>query len=206
MFSLTEESRVRSDHFLGDERQLVEQAKRDPEAFGLLYERYVAQIYRYLYYRTGNPQDAEDLTARTFYRALEHLPRYQERGLPFTTWLYRIAHNIVVNWQRDRRRRPVVALDRVVTYAGAEGDPQGAVEEQEDREQLLRAFRRLSPERQTLLILKFVEGMSNAQIGAIMGRSEAAIKSLYHRTLLELKRNLEGMENGGTRSDTGADQ
>ncbi|MGQ9803293.1 MAG: RNA polymerase sigma factor [Anaerolineae bacterium] len=206
MFSLTEESRVRSDHFLGDERQLVEQAKRDPEAFGLLYERYVAQIYRYLYYRTGNPQDAEDLTARTFYRALEHLPRYQERGLPFTTWLYRIAHNIVVNWQRDRRRRPVVALDRVVTYAGAEGDPQGALEEQEDREQLLRAFRRLSPERQTLLILKFVEGMSNAQIGAIMGRSEAAIKSLYHRTLLELKRNLEGMENGGTRSDTGADQ
>ena len=206
MFSLTEESIVRSDLPPIDERELVERAKRDPEAFGLLYERYVAQIYRYLYYRTGNPQDAEDLTARTFYRALEHLPRYQERGLPFTAWLYRIAHNIVVNWQRDRRRRPVIALDRVVTYAGAEGDPQGALEEQEDREQLLRAFRRLSPERQELLILKFVEGMSNAQIGAIMGRSEGAIKSLYHRTLLELKKNLEGTEDGGARSDTGADQ
>jgi RNA polymerase sigma-70 factor (ECF subfamily) len=205
VFSLTEESTVRSDCPPGDERELVERAKRDPEAFGLLYERYVAQIYRYLYYRTGNPQDAEDLTARTFYRALEHLPRYQERGLPFAAWLYRIAHNIVVNWQRDRRRRPVVALDHVVMHA-AEGDPQGALEEQEEREQLIRAFRRLSPERQELLILKFVEGMSNAQIGAIMGRSEGAIKSLYHRTLLELKKNLEGTEDGGARSDPGPDQ
>lgn len=206
MFSLAEESPVRSNHPPGDERELVERAKRDPEAFGLLYERYVAQIYRYLYYRTGNIQDAEDLTARTFYRALEHLPRYQERGLPFAAWLYRIAHNIVVNWQRDRRRRPIIALDRVVTYVGVEEDPQGVLEEREEREQLLRAFRRLSPERQELLILKFVEGMSNAQIGAIMGRSEGAIKSLYHRTLLELKKNLEGTENGGARSDTGADQ
>lgn len=195
---------ARSDYSLGDERDLVERAKRDPEAFGLLYERYVAQIYRYLYYRTGNHQDAEDLTARTFYRALEHLPRYQERGLPFTAWLYRIAHNIVVNWQRDRRRRPVVALDRVVTSA-AESDPQGMLEEEEERERLMRAFQALAPDRQELLILKFVEGMSNAQIGAIMGRSEGAIKSLYHRTLLELKKNLEGTENGGARSDTGSD-
>ncbi len=122
MFSLVESSPARSDGPSSDERELIERAKRDPEAFDLLYERYVAQIYRYLYYRTGNSQDAEDLTARTFYRALEHLHRYQERGLPFTAWLYRIAHNIVVNWQRDRRRRPVVALDYVVTRA-AEGDP-----------------------------------------------------------------------------------
>lgn len=192
MFSLAEDV-TRSDRPSGDERELVERAKRDPEAFGLLYERYVAQIYRYLYYRTGNPQDAEDLTARTFYRALEHLPRYQERGLPFSAWLYRIAHNIVVNWQRDRRRHPVVALDCVVTHI-AEGNPPEVLEEEEEQERLRQAFRALAPDRQELLILKFVEGMSNAQIGAIMGRSEGAIKSLYHRTLLELKKNLEGME------------
>ncbi len=192
MFPLVENV-ARSDRPPGDERELVERARRDPEAFGLLYERYVAQIYRYLYYRTGNPQDAEDLTARTFYRALEHLPRYQERGLPFSAWLYRIAHNIVVNWQRDRRRHPVVALDRVVTHT-EESNPQEVLEEEEERERLREAFRALAPDRQELLILKFVEGMSNAQIGAIMGRSEGAIKSLYHRTLLELKKNLEGME------------
>ncbi len=175
----------------GDEAELVERAKRDPEAFGLLYERYVAQIYRYLYYRTGNHQDAEDLTARTFYRALEHLPRYQERGLPFSAWLYRIAHNVVANWLRDRSRRPVVSLDYIAAWSGAEGDPQESLEEREERERLLRAFRSLPPERRELLILKFVEEMSNAQIGAIMGRSEGAVKSLYHRTLLELRKYLE---------------
>jgi len=183
---------------------LVERAKQDPEAFGLLYERYVAQIYRYLYYRTGNPQDAEDLTARTFYRALEHLPRYQERGLPFAAWLYRIAHNIVVNWQRDRRRRPVVALEHVVIHA-AEGDPQETIEEAEERERLLQAFYALPSDRQELLILKFVEGMTNAQIGTIMGRSEGAIKSLYHRTLLELKKYLEGTD-GGARTNPDPNQ
>lgn len=204
MFSL--EERASRFHLSHDEAELVERAKRDPEAFGLLYERYVAQIYRYLYYRTGNHQDAEDLTARTFYRALEHLPRYQERGAPFRAWLYRIAHNIVVNWQRDRRRRPVVALEAVVTHTGAEGDPQGALEEQEEQEQLIQAFQSLPPERQELLILKYVEGMSNAQIGIIMGRSEGAIKSLYHRTVLELKKKLEGTQNGGTGSDPDSDR
>ena len=204
MFSLTEGHRCPSGLFPDDEARLVERAKRDPEAFGLLYERYVGQIYRYLYYRTGNHQDAEDLTARTFYRALEHLPRYQERGLPFAAWLYRIAHNIVVNWQRDRRRRPVVALDHVVMHA-AEGDPQETVEEAEERERLLQAFYALPPDRQELLILKFVEGMTNAQIGTIMGRSEGAIKSLYHRTLLELKKHLEEA-NGGARTNPGPNQ
>ena len=204
MFSITERHRCPSDLSPDDEARLVERAKRDPEAFGLLYERYVGRIYRYLYYRTGNHQDAEDLTARTFYRALEHLPRYQERGLPFAAWLYRIAHNIVVNWQRDRRRRPVVALDHVTMHA-VEGDPQGTVEEAEERERLMQAFYALPPDRQELLILKFVEGMTNAQIGTIMGRSEGAIKSLYHRTLLELKKHLEGTD-GGTRPNPDPNQ
>ncbi|MCS7178892.1 MAG: sigma-70 family RNA polymerase sigma factor [Anaerolineae bacterium] len=179
---------------LDNEAELVRRARHDPEAFGLLYERYVAQIYRYLYYRTGNPQDAEDLTARTFYRALEHLPRYQERGVPFSAWLYRIAHNIVVNWLRDRSRRPVVALEHVAAQSGPEGDPLQTLETQEERERLLQAFYSLPPERQELLILKFVEGMTNAQIGEILGRSEGAIKSLYHRTLLDLREKLEGIK------------
>lgn len=184
----------------------MERAKQDAEAFGLLYERYVAQIYRYLYYRTGNQQDAEDLTARTFYRALEHLPRYQERGLPFSAWLYRIAHNAVANWLRDRSRRPVVSLEYVAGWIGGEGDPHSTLEEQEERERLLQAFCTLPPEQQELLILKFVEGLPNARIGAIMGRSEGAIKSLYHRTLLELRRYLEGSWDGGTRGNHAPDR
>ena len=80
------------------EEKLVERAKENPEAFSVLYERYVDQIYQYIFYRTGNRYDAEDLTAKTFYRALANLKRYRYRGLPFSAWLYRIAHNHVVDY------------------------------------------------------------------------------------------------------------
>ncbi|MDW7992692.1 MAG: sigma-70 family RNA polymerase sigma factor [Anaerolineae bacterium] len=177
-----------------DEVELVRRAKEDPEAFGLLYERYVTRVYRYFFYRTGDVQDAEDLTARTFYRILKHLPRYQERGLPFSAWVYRIAHNVVANWLRDRSRHPVVGLESLRGIPTPEGDLIARLEEREEQEALIQAIRRLPPDRQELLYLKFVEEMSNAEIGAILGRSEGAIKSLYHRTLVELRRQLRGEE------------
>ena len=166
---------------------LIARAKEDPEAFGILYERYVSRIYRYLYYRTGNQEDAEDLTGKTFYRALRSMPRYVDRGVPFAAWLYRIAHNVMANWLRDRSRHPVVALDAVAPTGEERLDPHTVTEKKEDKEFLLQAVRRLPPDRQDLLILKFTEGMTNAKIGAVMGRSEGAIKSLYHRTLIVLR-------------------
>lgn len=174
-----------------DEAALVEQAKTDPEAFGLLYERYVDKIYNYVYYRTGNHHDAEDLTAKVFFQAMNHIPRYVQRGAPFASWLYRIAHNLVANWHRDRSRRQIISLDRlvVVTREG-DGGPQEQVARKERRDTLLAAIRRLPADRQMLLILKFVERLPNAEIGQIMGRSEGAIKSLYHRTLVTLRQDL----------------
>lgn len=169
---------------------LIARAGEDPEAFGALYERYVARIYRYVYYRTGSRQDAEDLTARTFYRALRRLPHYVDRGAPFGAWLYRIAHNLMVNWLRDRSRQPVVALDTVSPTTGERHDPQALAEIEDERRHLLERVHKLPPDRQELLILKFVEGMSNADIGLVMGRSEGAIKSLYHRTLVALREEL----------------
>ncbi len=178
-----------------EEAELVERAKNDPEAFGELYERYVGRIYSYVYYRTGNRHDAEDLTARVFQRALAHIGDYVNRGVPFSAWLYRIAHNLVANWHRDRSRREVVPLeDFVVGHLGQE-PPDRAIEKQEEEAMLLDAIRRLPEDRQQLLILKFVERLSNAEIGRIMGRSEGAIKSLYHRTLLALREMLK--EQGG---------
>lgn len=174
-----------------DEQALVEQAKVDPEAFGLLYERYVDRIYHYVYYRTGNVHDAEDLTARVFYQALCHLPQYVYRGMPFSSWLYRIAHNLVANWHRDQSRQKVVSLERLA-WIGSQGEegPFQQVTRKERQAVLLAAIRRLPADRQQLLILKFVERLSNAEIGQIMGRSEAAIKSLYHRTLAALRQEL----------------
>ncbi len=174
-----------------DEHALIEQAKRDPEAFGDLYERYLDKIYNYIYYRTGNEHDAEDLTARVFFRALKRLPGYTDRGLPFSAWLYRIAHNLVANWHRDQSRRKVVPLDEFVADGLQSEAPEHTAETREEEDVLLAMLRRLPAERQQLLMLKFVEQLSNAEIGVVMNRSEGAIKSLYHRTLLSLRDALE---------------
>ncbi len=173
-----------------NEELLVERAKTDPATFGLLYQRYVSRIYNYVYYRTGNHHDAEDLTARTFYYALSNIERYQSRGVPFSAWLYRIAHNQVANWHRDRSRRKVIALDELIIASHRRVIPESLIEAQEERGVLRKAIGRLPPERQQLLILKFTTELSNAEIGQVMGRSESAIKSLYHRTLLVLREEL----------------
>ncbi|MBK8988529.1 MAG: sigma-70 family RNA polymerase sigma factor [Chloroflexi bacterium] len=170
-----------------EESELIERAKTDKEAFGVLYERYQGRIYNYVYYRTGNAADAEDLTARVFMRAMAHIGTYEDKGLPFSAWLYRIAHNLVANWHRDRSRRPLIALDDIAQWHMGDADPEFTAQLSEDQDALLQAIRRLPAERQEMLILKFVERLPNAEIGEIMGRSEGAIKSLYHRTLLSLR-------------------
>jgi RNA polymerase sigma-70 factor (ECF subfamily) len=169
---------------------LIARAKEDPEAFSLLYERYVDNIYSYIYYRTGNHHDAEDLVSRTFYRALKHFTRYVDRGAPFSAYLYRIAHNIVANFHRDRSRRQVVPLNELMLSALRREQPAVAFEEGDAQAALLEVVRRLSQDRQELLILKFVDQLTNAEIAKIMGRTEGAIKSLYHRTLVALRQDM----------------
>lgn len=174
------------------EELLVEQAKVDPEAFGVLYQQYVDRIYSYIYYRVSNHHDAEDLTARTFQQALSHIGRYVNRGVPFSAWLYRIAHNIVANWYRARSRRKFISLDDLIVLSSrGKTAPDTIAERNEERAILLRAIRRLPEDRQQLLILKFTDRHSNREIGQIMGRTEGAIKSLYHRTLLALRDELQ---------------
>lgn len=174
-----------------DEKALIAQAKTNNDAFGQLYEQYVERIYNYVYYRTGNVEDAEDLTARVFMRAMKHIGRYEDKGVPFSAWLYRIAHNLVANYHRDRSRRKIISLDDVVQWQMSDDSPEFTAQLMEDREALLKSIRRLPADRQELLILKFVERLPNAEIGDIMGRSEGAIKSLYHRTLLSLREDLQ---------------
>ena len=176
---------------LSDEVALTLAAQGDGEAFGVLYERYVGRIYTYIYYRTGNSDDAEDLTARVFYRAMRHIGNYRHRGLPFSAWLYRIAHNLVANWHRDNSRRKEIPLDDALLSRQISDHPEYELLVSEERERLLRVIRRMPADRQQLLILKFVEHLSNAEIGQIMGRSEGAVKSLYHRTLLNLREEYE---------------
>ncbi|MDX2162896.1 MAG: sigma-70 family RNA polymerase sigma factor [bacterium] len=174
--------------------ELVEMAKGgSKEAFGELYERYIDKIYSYIYYRTGNHHEAEDLASRVFFRAMAHIETYTERGVPFQAWLYRIAHNLIANWHRDRGRRKIIALDEFLATSLKSEAPDRQAEENEEREALLDAIRRLPEERQQLLTLKFVDHLSNAEIGAMMNRTEGAIKSLYHRTLIALRDELAAL-------------
>jgi RNA polymerase sigma-70 factor (ECF subfamily) len=170
-----------------EENAIALASQGNQEAFGALYERYVDRIYNYIYYRTGNQFDAEDLTARVFFRAMRHIENYTDRGLPISAWLYRIAHNLVANWHRDNSRRREVPLDEILLVRPDGEHPEWALLQSEEQERLLRVIRHLPPERQQLLILKFVQHLSNAEIGEVMGRTEGAVKSLYHRTLLSLR-------------------
>ncbi|MCA9391669.1 sigma-70 family RNA polymerase sigma factor [candidate division WWE3 bacterium] len=178
-----------------DERALVRQAKADAEAFGVLYDRYLEKIYTYIFYRVRNQQDAEDLTAKVFHKALDHIQSYEDRGYPFSAWLYRIAHNMVANYHRDSKRkneRTLPLTDWVTTFLPSrkKGPHQSLVDDLE-RQALLDAIQRLPPDRQQLILLKFIDELTNAEIGDIMGRTEGAIKSLLHRTLIALGEDLE---------------
>jgi RNA polymerase sigma-70 factor (ECF subfamily) len=177
-----------------EDAELVAHAKTDPDAFGEIYERYVKRIYNYIYYRTSNHQEAEDLTARVFIRAMSHIKNYDDRGVPFSAWLYRIAHNLVANWYRDRKRRKIIPLDEFMTRRVRSEMPEEMAEFEDEKEQLLETIRKLPEDRQQLLILKYVERLSNAEIGQIMDRTEGAVKSLYYRTLSALRDEFDAIK------------
>ncbi|NQS91021.1 MAG: sigma-70 family RNA polymerase sigma factor [Chloroflexi bacterium] len=163
----------------------------DSDAFGVLYEKYIDQIYNYIYFRTSNGKDAEDICSRVFIRALNHIEKYEDRGYPFSAWLYRIAHNLVVNWYRDRERSNEVSLSDQYPPPTMDGSVEESIEKEDETEALLRIIRDLPEDRKELLILKHVEGLTNEEIGKIMDRTEGAIKALYHRTLESLRDDYE---------------
>jgi len=177
-----------SDQELLSESELIALASDgDADAFGALYEKYIDQIYNYIYFRTSNVKDAEDICSRVFIRALHHIERYEDRGYPFSAWLYRIAHNLVVNWYRDRERSDEISLGDQYPPPTMDGNVEDRIEKENETEELLSVIHKLPEDRKELLILKHVEGLTNTEIGQIMDRTEGAIKALYHRTLESLR-------------------
>ena len=186
--------RKRSDKVYHEDGALVLRAKENREAFEALYTKYLKKVYTYVYYRVGNVEDAEDITESVFLHALIHLNRYQDRGIPFSAWLLRIAHNLVANWHRSSKRRREVGLEVVELLSDEGPTPEEAVEEKEDFLELRTALEELTEERQQALILRYAEGMKHREIGEVMGKSAGAIKVLVHRSLLSLHRGLSGKE------------
>ncbi len=173
-----------------DVRRLVERAQRgDRAAFEQLYLIHFDRIYSYLQLSVGNRHDAEDLTNQTFIKMLESIHRFVWRHAPFSAWLFRIAHNLAMDhFRAGRRWQPEESPPE---------DPDSLELSAEDeafhtmgRESMLGMIASLSADQQQVLTLKFVFDFSNAEVAAILAKTEGAIKSLQHRALASLQRQL----------------
>ncbi len=175
---------------------VVASRRGDEAAFTELYRFYADRVYRFCLFRTRRPADAEDLTQQTFLRAIVALPRYEERGLPFGAWLFRIARNVVIDHERSRRE----ALD-IDELARAGTDP--AIEDETaclaDRESLLDAIARLTPDQREVVGYRFFADLSARETGRLMGRGEATVRGLQARALAALRRELAATD-GAARS------
>ncbi|MBI5566224.1 MAG: sigma-70 family RNA polymerase sigma factor, partial [Chloroflexi bacterium] len=168
------------------EEQLIQRAQRgDAEAFGELYQQHLAAIYRYVFYRLGNVAEAEDLTETVFLKAWEALDHYRRRDVPFSAWLYRIAHNAIID--RYRRDHETLALDEQTDLCDEADGPEDYLAETETTEVLIKALAQLSTDHQQVLVLRFINGLNHADTSRVLGRSEEAVRVLQHRALKALR-------------------
>ena len=164
----------------------------DGDAFGALYQRHMASIYRYIYYRVGDATEAEDMTETTFLRVWEGLPRFVPDRIAFRSWLYRVAHNLLIDHYRTRK--PQVSLELADQVHDPAPPPETALLAQSERRWLAEAICRLNPEHQQLLALRFIAGFTHAESSRIIGRSEPATRVLQHRALKALRAKLIEMD------------
>jgi RNA polymerase sigma-70 factor (ECF subfamily) len=168
-----------------DEARLIDRARHgDREAIGVLYQKYVQAIYRYVSYRVPEYAAVEDLAAEVFLRMVEGLPKYQLNGVPFEAWLYRIAAARVADYYRAAVRHPQEALSDAEPAPLV--SPEGMLQVEEEERALRAALRELSAEHQDILLLRFVERKSHAEVASLLGKSVTAIKSAQHRALTRL--------------------
>ena len=175
----------RTDSELAEERELIRAAQRDRAAFAPLYERYVDQLFAYCYNLTQNRELAEDMTAATFAKAIEELPRFEWRGVPYSAWLYRVAANLV---SRERRRPGFAELTD--DHADSGVDPADAIVELSRDDEIRRAVADLPADQRDVILMRFGGELHNKEIGESMGRSEGAVKLLTFRALTNLRKRL----------------
>ncbi|MFJ9441754.1 ECF subfamily RNA polymerase sigma factor, BldN family [Kitasatospora sp. NPDC101235] len=171
--------------------ELVERAQAgESEAFGRLYDHYADTVYRYIYYRVGSRATAEDLTSETFLRALRRIGTFTWQGRDFGAWLVTIARNLVADHFKSSRFRLEVTTGEMLDSNECERSPEESVLESLSNAALLDAVRRLNPQQQECVTLRFLQGLSVAETARIMGKNEGAIKTLQYRAVRTLARLL----------------
>ena len=175
-----------------DEQSLVHRAQQgDREAFAQLYENHFDKIYRYVALRIGNKTEAEDMTQQVFLNALRSISSFKWKGVPISAWLFRIAHNLVVDYLRKGKKRATILLDE--SLVSSDSNLQMAAEYKLDVEQLISATKRLTAAQREVISLRFAGELSVAQVAKVMGKSQGAVKALQHSAIVALRKALSGV-------------
>jgi RNA polymerase sigma-70 factor (ECF subfamily) len=169
--------------------RLVDEARSgDPEAFGRIFDHFHDPVYRYIVSRVKRPADAEDLTQIVFVKALEALPRYESRGVPFGGWLFRLARNTVIDHVRTRRDH--ADIDTLQEQVGEDEAPEAIVETRQDIDAVATALAGLTDEQRDAIALRFFGGLSAREAAEAMGKQEGTVRGLQFRAIAALRRQL----------------
>ena len=181
--------------------RLVAEAQRgSTEAFGRIFDEYVGPIHRFIVSRVNRPSDAEDLTQLVFVKALEALPRYEARGIPFGGWLFRLARNAIID--EIRTRRDHLSLVAATTRETEEAGPEAMAALRDDLDRVAAALAELTDDQREVIELRFFAGLSTYEAAVAMGRQEGTIRGLQFRAIAALRRSLR-IESSGTVPATG---
>ena len=181
---------------LNEEKELVKRAKKDPEAFGKLYDQYYSQIFGYILKRVANLEIAQDVCSETFLKALKNLWKFRWKNISFSFWLYRIANNEIANYFRRNKYKPV-SLDKVpepIAVHNPETEILEAEQELKKHQDFLKIQEKITKfpiKYQEVITLRFFEKKKIKEICEILGKKEGTIKSLLHRGLEKLKNLVE---------------
>ena len=173
-----------------DSELIARAAKGDREAFGVLYERYVFRVFRHVYYLTNDSHTAEDLTAQTFLNALEAISRYEMRGVPFLAWLLRIAYNLTVNHKKVRQNG-TAPLPEAVEIQDSQNSPEASCEAKVEGERVWERVRKLRGNQRQVIVMRFIDGLSYADIATVLGKSVGTVRVIQYRALCALRSRLE---------------
>jgi RNA polymerase sigma-70 factor (ECF subfamily) len=165
---------------------------RDHQAWSELYEEYFPKVYRYVVLRVGNRTEAEDLAEQVFLKALESISSFKWRGVPVPAWLFRIAHNQVVDYWRNTKSKGFLPLDEDLVQDDA--DPQKEAEMSSDIQRVKGAMGQLTKAQRDVIELRFAGELSTAEVAKALGKSEGAVKVLQHNALVALRKKLGGTE------------
>lgn len=174
-----------------DEEKVVQRAiQNDPHAFAELYDEYFDKIYRYIALKIGDRVEAEDMTQQVFLKAHQSISSFKWKGTPFSAWLYRIAHNLIVDYIRKSKKRPDTLPDESLITDDPGKSPERLVETRMDIEQVMEAARHLTEAQREVISLRFTGEMPIVQVAKIMGKSQGAIKALQHSAIVSLRKIL----------------